>query len=97
MNVISLKKLRAFWSAQRDAEVPLRNWHNACRKAHWQNLDEVQTVYPHADTVGDCTVFNIGGNKYRLVVKMRYRLQRIYVTHVLTHREYNKGSWKDDC
>ena len=68
-----------------------------CRKARWRNLDEVQEIYPHADPVGDCTVFNIGGNKYRLVSKIRYQYQRIYVIHVLTHKDYDKGKWKYDC
>jgi mRNA interferase HigB len=42
-------------------------------------------------------VFNIGGNKYRLIVKIRYQRQRIYVIHVLTHQDYDKGKWKNDC
>ncbi|MGH9845610.1 MAG: type II toxin-antitoxin system HigB family toxin, partial [Blastocatellia bacterium] len=45
----------------------------------------------------DCTVFNIGGNKYRLVVSIDYRKQVIYVKHVLTHSEYDKENWKKDC
>ena len=44
-----------------------------------------------------CTVFNIGGNKYRLIVKIEYKLQTIYIKHVLTHDEYNKEKWKHDC
>jgi mRNA interferase HigB len=97
MNVISRKKLEKFWQEHPDAEGPFKNWYNTCRKAHWQSLDEVQEVYPQADSVGDCTVFNIGGNKYRLISKTRYLAQRIYVIYVLTHKDYDKGKWKDDC
>ncbi|HEX5085300.1 MAG TPA: type II toxin-antitoxin system HigB family toxin [Blastocatellia bacterium] len=97
MNVISRKKLEEFWQVHPDSEPPLRNWHNTCRKARWKNLDETQKIYPHADPVGDCAVFNIGGNKYRLIAKIRYQYQRIYVIHVLTHKDYDKGKWKDEC
>ena len=97
MNVISRKKLEEFWIEHLDSKAPLKNWFNTCRKARWGNLDEVQEVYPHADIYGDCTVFNIGGNKYRLIVKMRYPYQRIYVIHILTHKNYDKDKWKDDC
>ena len=97
MNVISRKKLEAFWREHPDSKAPLKSWYNTCRKARWKNLDEVQKIYPHADLVGDCTAFNIGGNKYRLIVKIRYRHQRIYVIHVLTHQDYDKGKWKNDC
>jgi mRNA interferase HigB len=97
MNVISRKRLEDFWQGHPDSKAPLKSWYNICRKARWENLDDVQEIYSHADLVGDCTVFNIGGNKYRLITKIRYRYQRIYVIHVLTHKDYDKGKWKDDC
>jgi mRNA interferase HigB len=97
MNVISRKKPEEFWQESPDSEAPLRNWYNTCRKARWKNLDETRKIYPHADPVGDCTVFNVGGNKFRLITKIRYQYQRIYVIHVLTHKDYDKGKWKDDC
>ena len=97
MNVVSRKKLEQFWQQHPDAKPGLKSWYNTCRKAHWRSLDEVQQVYPHADAVGDCTVFNSGGNKYRLITKIRYQFQRIYVIHVLTHKNYDREKWKDDC
>ncbi|MEK7833201.1 MAG: type II toxin-antitoxin system HigB family toxin [Acidobacteriota bacterium] len=97
MNVISRKKLEAFWETHSNAERSLKDWYTTCRKARWKNLDDAQQVYSHADNYGDCTVFNIGGNKYRLIVKVRYHVQRIYVIHVLTHKEYDRDAWKNDC
>lgn len=97
MNVISLQKLKSFWEKHKDAELPLRAWYGTCRKSRWKNLDDVHKVYPHADLVCDCTIFNVGGNKYRLIVKIRYKSQRIYVIHVMTHKEYDKKKWKNDC
>ena len=47
--------------------------------------------------MGDCIVFNIGGNKYRLITRIRYTTQKVFVLKVMTHREYDEGKWKDEC
>lgn len=98
--MISLKLLRDFWHKHADAERPLRNWYASARAAQWRNLTDVRQTYPHADAVQTAgrevlTVFNIGGNKYRLVVRIRYDFQLIYVRQVLTHAEYDRGQWRD--
>ena len=90
MRIISRKALREFWEVHPDAEQPLEDWYRITKHAGWSNLVEARLDFPHADPVGDCTVFNIGGNKYRLVVDMRYDLGRIYIRHVLTHEEYTR-------
>ncbi len=97
MHVISKKKLREFWETHPDAKEPLDKWFRVASKATWQSLADVRAVFPHADAVYDCTVFNIGGNKYRLIVSIDYKRQVIYVKHVLTHSEYDKENWKKDC
>lgn len=97
MRIISRKALREFWERHPEAEDPLQNWYRIASHAEWKNLAETRSDFPHADPVGDCTVFNIGGNKFRLIVKLRYARQRIYIRNVLTHREYDKEDWKDDC
>lgn len=51
-------------------------------------------AFPHADKVGKFTVFNVGGNKVRLIAAIHYNRGKIYIRHVLTHREYDKGAWK---
>ncbi|HXG66837.1 MAG TPA: type II toxin-antitoxin system HigB family toxin [Blastocatellia bacterium] len=97
MNVISRKTLKAFAVKHPDAEKPLDSWYKVAKKAKWQNLTAARVDYPHADAVGECTVFNIKGNDYRLIVKIKYERQTIYIRFVLTHAEYNKGGWKNDC
>jgi mRNA interferase HigB len=97
MRIISRKALRQFWERHPAAENPLQDWYRITRHAAWTNLAETRADFPHADAVGDCTVFNIGGSKFRLVVKLRYAKQRAYIIHVLTHREYDKEVWKNDC
>ena len=100
MNVVRFSTLRDFWVAHADAEMPLRDWYKKSRKAAWNNLVEARIDFPHADGVtvasGEtATVFNIGGNKYRLVCKINYVRFRLDVTHILTHADYDKQAWKE--
>lgn len=97
MRVISRKALRDFWRRYPDSEQPLRDWFRITSKAQWTSLAETRGDYPHADSVGACTVFNIAGNKYRLIAAIVYRIKRVYVRNVLTHAEYDRDLWKRDC
>ena len=100
MRVISLKPLKDFWEKHPDAERALRQWYKLAGSADWKNLNDARRTFPHADGVkarqGDTlTVFNIGGNKYRLVARIRYDYRLVNVRHVLTHEEYDAGKWKE--
>ena len=100
MRVISLKTLREFWQRHPDARQPLRQWYKTVLMAEWTSLQDTRRNYPHADGVKSrqdetLTVFNIAGNKYRLVVRIRYDYQLINVRSVLTHAEYDEEQWKD--
>lgn len=97
MHVLSRKALRDFAVRYPEIETALDDWYQITSRAAWQNLVDVRRVFPHADSVGGCTVFNIGGNKARLVVWINYRYQRVFVRSVLTHSAYNRGAWKNDC
>ena len=94
MRIISRKRLREFWDRHGDAEDPLKTWYATARHACWSNLLDVQRIYSRAEAVGDYTVFNIKGNTYRLIARIEYRLQIIFIKDVLTHAEYDKGKWK---
>ena len=96
MHVISLKPLRDFWADHAEAEKPLLAWHREAEQAEWQNFVDVRAAYPHADKVGKFIVFNIGGNKYRLITVIHFNRGKVYVRHVLTHKEYDLGTWKED-
>jgi mRNA interferase HigB len=97
MHVISLSRLREFWIKHPQAEAPLRAWHQIAERAQWQSLIEIRKTYPQADGVGKCIVFNVGGNKFRLVVVAHFDRGKLYVRKVMTHAEYSKDQWKDDC
>lgn len=100
MNVITKKRIRAFMDRYPDAATALQSWYSVARKAAWRNLQDVRRVYPHADLVtvasgNRVTVFNVGGNKYRLIAAIHYNARRLYVLRLLTHAEYSRGFWKD--
>ena len=96
MHVISRSKLRNYCKVHADCCDALDDWYVTASKSEWTNLLEVQAVYPRAESVSNFTVFNIKGNKYRLVVSINYERQVIYVKYVLTHAEYDKDYWKND-
>ena len=95
MNVISFKRIREFSLTHRDADGSLRAWYITAKKSNWQNPAELKMTYPSADLVGRYTVFNIKGNKYRLIARIVYRSQTIFIVAVLSHEEYDLGKWKE--
>ena len=70
MHIISYRRLREFNQRHQDSWVPLDNWYKIATLANWQNLIEVQSVFPQAEAVGNFTVFNIKSNKYRLIISI---------------------------
>jgi len=93
---ITKRALAAFWEKHAAAENPLRAWYQVTSAAEWHSLEDVRAVYPHADLVGRLTVFNMGGNSFRLIVRIEYERQEVYVRHALAHAEYDREAWKND-
>ncbi len=96
MHIITRARLRQFWEKHADAEDALRLWYQRANQASWQNILEVQRVYPAAEIAGRLTIFDIKGHSYRLIVRIEYERQEIYIRHLLTHEEYSKNHWKKD-
>jgi mRNA interferase HigB len=100
LRIISKKKLRLFWQipANAEAEVPLRFWYGAVRKADWQTFADVRATFNTADLEAGSrkVIFDIGGNKYRLIAVIDFMRHIVFVRFVLTHKEYDKGTWKKD-
>jgi mRNA interferase HigB len=94
MHVISKKVLRQFWEKYPDSQIPLTRWLKIMDKQGFSNFASLRSVFPSVDQVGDLTVFNIGGNKYRLIASVHFNRDKIYIRYVLTHLEYDKGGWK---
>jgi mRNA interferase HigB len=96
MHVITRTALIRFWESHPNAEPPLRTWYKLTSQAQWSSFVEVRRTFPSADLVGKFTVFNIGGNRYRLIALVDFTYQKVFVRHVLTHAEYDKEAWKND-
>lgn len=99
MRIISKSRLKDFWASHPQAKRPLEEWFFITSKAEWQSLEDLRKIYPSADPVNvnsgsTVTVFNISGNKYRLVTAIHYNTGTVYVLSIMTHAEYSKGSWK---
>jgi mRNA interferase HigB len=93
MRVISRKRLRQFWEKPQyaDAEQPLKAWFREVSKSDWSSPLSIKAIYRNASIVGNGrVVFNIAGNKYRLVVKMNYPYRVVYIRFVGTHRQYDQ-------
>ena len=92
MHVITIGRLREFWEAgHADSEQPLRAWHKEAEKADWQCWADIKRTYPSADAPGNGrVVFNIGGNKYRLIVKVDYEWKKVFIRRLCTHAEYDQ-------
>jgi mRNA interferase HigB len=93
MRIIAVSTLRAFWEqpAYQDAEQPLRTWVNVTQAARWKDPPAIKAMFNSADILKDGRViFDIGGNKYRLVVWVNYAYFTVYIRFIGTHREYDQ-------
>ena len=101
MRVISKTRLKQFWKnpGHEDAEGPLQAWyaHVNSKTIGWHAWGEVKAAFSTASVVGNCVVFNIGGNKYRLVTRILYPSQKVFVLEVMTHAEYDEDICKERC
>ena len=94
MHIISRKALRLFWEQRPDSQTALVRWFKVVRHTKYGNFTELRATFPSADKAGHWIVFNIGGNKYRLITSIHFKRGKVYIRHVLTHQEYDQGSWK---
>lgn len=94
MKLISNRPLREFAVDYPAAQEPLQSWRHLIERNTFANYAELKGVFASVDKVGEKYVFNIGGNKYRLVTTISYKIQAVFVKNVLTHVEYDKGAWK---
>jgi len=94
MKIISNSALRAFAALHPQADEPLQGWRRVIEKNRFGNWAELKATFNTVDKVGELAVFDIGGNKYRLIAYIRFRKQIVYIKAVLTHQDYDKGTWK---
>jgi len=95
MHVITRKRLNEFAEKYPETRTALANWYDLVSSNDFSSLPNLKLMFPTADQVGKLTVFNVGGNKVRLVAAIHYNRNRIYIRGVLTHEEYDRGKWKE--
>jgi mRNA interferase HigB len=100
MRIIKRGALVEFWERHPDSEGALLHWYGLTKAAQWTNLEDTRKTFPHADAIRvpsgrSITVFNVGGNKYRLICAIHYNHQKVYILRILTHQDYSRGSWRD--
>lgn len=108
MRSISPKRLREFWTNHADAEVPMRTWIKKAEKAEWAHFADTRRTFGSADQLTlrsrhaareagrskTVTIFNVGGNGYRVIASVNYETGIVYLLFALTHAEYSKEEWK---
>ena len=94
MNLIHRERLEAFARKFKDSATPLSAWAGAVDFGRFKHLVELKQTFGSADYVRPYVVFNIAGNKYRLVTLVNFKLGVVSVERVMTHAEYDRGTWR---
>lgn len=91
LRAIAKKVLRDFWTKHPDCEQQLKSWYKEAEDATWKSPNEIKREYPSASILEDNRiVFNVKGNNYRLIIKINYHYQMIWIRFIGTHSEYDR-------
>lgn len=94
MKLISNKMLREFAELHPNAEQSLQDFRHLIEHCTYGSFGQLKATFASVDKVGERFVFNIGGNKYRLIAAIAFQAQLVWVKAVLTHEQYDKGEWR---
>jgi len=94
MHVISRRALREFWERHPSAKTPLAAWFRVLEASDFADFNAIKRTFGAADYLAPYTIFDVGGNKYRVIAVNHYNRKRVYIRHVFTHPEYDV--WSDD-
>jgi mRNA interferase HigB len=94
MRILGENTLQVFKRKHSTARKPLDKWEIVVSKGAWKSFSELKKTFNSADYIEGKTVFDVGGNKYRVIAVVQYAVGLVIVSHVLTHEEYDKGKWK---
>jgi len=95
MHIITRKRLNEFAEKHPAFASGLAHWYHLLKRNNPANFVELRRLFPHADQVSGLTVFNMGGNKARLIAAVHYNRHKVYIRAVLTHAEYDANQWKE--
>ena len=94
MHVVAKPALVEFWEKHPEAQSPLQAWYRTMESEAFADFNDLRATFASANYVDGLTVFNIGGNKYRLIAAVHYNRRKVFIRAVLTHAEYDRGDWK---
>ena len=101
MRIISRRRLREFWESRKDdaavAQRDLLTWWKLAKNADWPGFAALKQTFGSADRVGNCVVFDVGNNRFRLIARINHDKGIVYVLRVMDHAEYDRQRWIDDC
>ena len=94
MHIITRKRIKEFIEKYPDSQSSLETWYQIVRHADYDTFNELKQHFSSADYVDGYVVFNISGNKYRLIAAVHFNRKRIYIRNILTHSEYDRNKWR---
>jgi mRNA interferase HigB len=94
MHVVSHKAIRIFCKEHPHARASMDRWYRVAKRAIWSSFADVKQSFNTADSVAPYVVFDIGGNKYRLIAQMNFARRVVFIRFIMTHKEYRKAAWK---
>lgn len=94
MHIITRKRIQEFIAVYPDSQSSLDNWYRIVKEAEYTSFSELREHFRSADYVDGFVVFNISGNKYRLIAAIHFNRQKVFIRHILTHQEYDRDEWK---
>jgi mRNA interferase HigB len=97
VTIISRQKIIEAYQRHSEWKASLESWYKITESAKWQNFPEVKATFNSADSVGTCVVFNISHNRCRLISRINYKSQVVYILSIHSHADYSKGRWKNAC
>jgi len=95
VHIISRKRIQEFQLKHPDSASGLMAWYKIMRTSKYTSFNDLRKTFPSADLVDSVTVFNIGGNKYRLIAAVHYNRNKLYIRHILKHADYDKAKWRN--
>jgi mRNA interferase HigB len=94
MHVITRKRLNEFANRYPETKTALVHWYRLIKQGHFSSFSELRSLFPSVDQVGKLTVFNVAGNKVRLIAAIHYNRNKVYIRSILTHEEYDENKWR---
>ncbi|MCI0389563.1 MAG: type II toxin-antitoxin system HigB family toxin [Acidobacteria bacterium] len=97
MLIANYEAIEKFAKKRAQARSRLNTWRDVTLKTLWRNFDDVKKTFPATDIYGNCVIFDVGGNNYRLIATINYEAEQVSIKAVMTHAEYDREKWKRNC